>query len=161
MSVFLKFDGIDGESTDDRHKGEIEVTSWTFGMANSDTPQLGGVGARVGKVRFNNLTFVHRFDKSSPTLMMNMATGRRIPTATLTCRKAGEGQHDFLVVILKDVLVTSGDIQGTSEDGDVQERITLAFGRITVDYTYQQPDGSMVPAGQFGWDVTKNAPAVP
>ncbi|EBR8672703.1 type VI secretion system tube protein Hcp, partial [Salmonella enterica subsp. enterica serovar Heidelberg str. CFSAN001902] len=26
--IFLKIDGIDGESMDDKHKNEIEVLSW-------------------------------------------------------------------------------------------------------------------------------------
>ena len=31
VDYFLKIDGIDGESTDDKHKGEIQLESYSFG----------------------------------------------------------------------------------------------------------------------------------
>ncbi len=30
--IFLKIDGIDGESMDDKHKNEIEVLSWRWNI---------------------------------------------------------------------------------------------------------------------------------
>ena len=34
IDVFLKLDGLDGESLDHKHKGEIELASFSFGLAN-------------------------------------------------------------------------------------------------------------------------------
>lgn len=31
VDYFLKIDGIDGESTDNKHKNEIDVLSWSWG----------------------------------------------------------------------------------------------------------------------------------
>ena len=36
-AVFAKYDGIDGESTDAKHKGEIDVLSWSWGMSSEDS----------------------------------------------------------------------------------------------------------------------------
>ena len=33
VDYFLKIDGIDGESTDDKHKGEIQLESYTRGLS--------------------------------------------------------------------------------------------------------------------------------
>jgi type VI secretion system secreted protein Hcp len=35
VDVFLKVDGINGESTDSRHRGEIDVLSWSWRMTSS------------------------------------------------------------------------------------------------------------------------------
>ena len=158
MSVFLKLDDVEGESTHKDHEGEIEVLSWALGLSSSGTTHLGGGGAGTGKVRFNPFSITKKLDRASPVLMLDAASGRRIPTATLTGRKAGEGQKDFLRVTMKEVLITACDVQGTGDDDDVQERLDLSFARISVVYSRQQPDGSMVVASEFGWDVARNSP---
>ena len=35
VDFFLKVDGIEGESQDSKHKGEIEVVSWSWGETNA------------------------------------------------------------------------------------------------------------------------------
>jgi type VI secretion system secreted protein Hcp len=35
-SVFAKYDGVDGESADATHKGEIDVLSWSWGMSSEE-----------------------------------------------------------------------------------------------------------------------------
>ena len=47
-TAHIKFDGIDGESVDKDHKGEIEVQNWSWGVSNASPPAAGG-GSAVGK----------------------------------------------------------------------------------------------------------------
>ena len=43
---YLKIDGIQGESTDKQHPGEIQLESWSFGATNPTIPApVGGSGA--------------------------------------------------------------------------------------------------------------------
>ena len=44
MPVFLKLDGIEGESRDDRHAKEIDVAAWSLGVTNSGSAHGGGGG---------------------------------------------------------------------------------------------------------------------
>ena len=44
VDYFLKIDGVDGESTDDKHKGEIDILSWSWGVQQSGTMAHGGGG---------------------------------------------------------------------------------------------------------------------
>ena len=44
VDYFLKIDGIDGESSDDKHKNEIQVESWSFGETQTGTGAYGGGG---------------------------------------------------------------------------------------------------------------------
>ncbi|EHJ84235.1 putative cytoplasmic protein [Salmonella enterica subsp. enterica serovar Baildon str. R6-199] len=39
--IFLKIDGIDGESMDDKHKNEIEVLSWRWNIHQESTMHAG------------------------------------------------------------------------------------------------------------------------
>ena len=42
VDIFLKLGDIKGESTDDKHKNEIEVLSFSWGIANTEQAELTG-----------------------------------------------------------------------------------------------------------------------
>ena len=86
--IFAKIGDIKGESPDDKHKGEIELLSWSWGVTQSGTMAHGGGGGE-GKANFNDFNFTHHIDKASPVLMKACATGEHIKEATITVRKAG------------------------------------------------------------------------
>ena len=88
--IFAKIGDIKGESFDDKHKGEIEVLSYSWGVSNSGS--IGGGGGGAGKATFNDLSFTHSIDKASPLLLKACATGQHLKEATITHRKAGKGQ---------------------------------------------------------------------
>ena len=74
VDIFLELEGIKGESKDDKHKDQIDVLSWSWGMAQSGTAHMGG-GAGAGKVSVQDLNFTHYIDKSSPILMLHCCNG--------------------------------------------------------------------------------------
>src|SRR6478609_7505490 len=92
---FLKIDGIDGESQDDSHKNEIHLVGFNWGESQEGAADAGG-GATAGKVKMNNFTFTMETNKASPKLFLACANGQAIKEATLTCRKAGESQQEYL-----------------------------------------------------------------
>ena len=57
---------IKGESKDDKHKGEIEVLSWSWGIQGKAS--LGG-GSASGKATIREMKIVKRVDKASTALM--------------------------------------------------------------------------------------------
>ena len=131
FDAFLKLDGIDGESTDQKHKEWIEVLSFHWGVSNTSHASGGGGGA--GKVSFNDFSFVHKLDKATPKLFVSCCTGEHIKDATFTVRdsKGGGkgGQLDYLKIKLENVLVSSVRPAGTSQGGDSTplEEVTLNF----------------------------------
>lgn len=143
VDYFLKIEGVDGESTDEKHKGEIDLESFSWGQSNSGTAGKGG-GSGAGKVVAQDLNFVKKLDKSSPVLMIGCATGVHYKKAVLTTRKAGGGQQDYLAVTMEDVLVTSYQVGG-SANGDVVplEQVSLNFGKLEMSYKEQKADGSL------------------
>src|SRR3954464_481444 len=138
--IFAKIGDIKGESLDSKHKGEIEVLSWSWGLANSGSVGHGG-GGGAGKATFHDLSFTHKIDKASPLLMKGCATGQHLKEATITHRKAGKSQQEFLIIKMNDVIVTSVT-NGESQDSHV-ESVSLAFAKVDLEYKPQKRDGSL------------------
>jgi type VI secretion system secreted protein Hcp len=156
VDYFLKIDGVDGESADDKHAKEIELESWNVGAANAGSFSSGG-GGGSGKVAMADFHFVKRTDKSSATLLTACCTGEHFKSATLVCRKAGKDQQEFLTVVLTSVLVSAFQSGGTaSSDVLPMDQGSLAFGKIEYKYKAQKADGSLDGEVVGGWDVTTN-----
>jgi type VI secretion system secreted protein Hcp len=152
---FLKIDGIKGESQDDKHKDEIHVSSFSFGVTNTGT---GGsnLGSGGGRANVQDLHFTKVVDQASPNLFLACATGKHFDTATVTVRRAGETPQEYLVYDLEEVFVSSISISGHEGGGIAQESCSLNFSKVTLTYTPQNPDGSPGAANPKSYDVKAN-----
>ena len=72
---FLKVDGIAGESTDAKHKDEIDVLAFSWGVSQTGGASSGG-GGGTGKAVFDDLLVVARTSKASPHLWLACAVER-------------------------------------------------------------------------------------
>ena len=106
VDYYLKIDGIKGESLNDKHKDEIDVESFSWGVSQTGSLATGG-GSGAGKAQFQDLQISTNMSKASPLLFKACATGEHIKEATLSGRKAGDGKgsSDYLVIKMNDVLV--------------------------------------------------------
>ena len=95
---------------------------------------------------------MHIYDKASPVLAKNCASGKHFPTVVLTARKAGEGQKDFLKVTMKEVFVTSLAPSGGSE-GDIVESVSASYKDIEFAYKPQDDKGGLGGEVKFGWNT--------
>jgi len=154
IDIFAKLGDIKGESTDSKHKDEIEVLSFSWGISNPASHGASG-GAGAGKATFQDLSIVHRIDKATPSLFAACATGEHLKDATITHRKAGKGQQEFLIVKLNDVLVTSV-AHGGDTSGPASETVTLAFAKVDLEYRPQKADGSLDAGIHFKYDLKAN-----
>jgi type VI secretion system secreted protein Hcp len=153
--IFAKIGDIKGESADDKHKDEIEVLSFSWGVANPVTIGGGGGGAGSGRATFHDLSFTHTIDKASPRLLQACATGTHLKEATITHRKAGKGQQEFLVIKMNDIIITGVSL-GDSSGGGTSENVTLAFAKVDLEYKPQRPDGSLDQGIHFKFDIKAN-----
>ena len=153
VDVFLKLGDIGGESADSAHKGEIDVLSWSWGIMQSGTMAAGG-GGGAGKASFHDLSFMHGFDKASAAIMKACATGEHITEATLTARKAGKGQQEYIILKMTDILVTSVQPSGSSEHP--MESVSMQFAKVDLEYKPQRPDGSLDEGLHFKFDLQGN-----
>jgi type VI secretion system secreted protein Hcp len=155
VDYFLKIDGVEGESTDDKHKGEIDVESWSWGETQSGTSAAGG-GGGAGKVSMQDFHFVMRLNKASPKLMLACATGDHLKSATLVCRKAGGDQQEYMKIVMSDLLVSSYQTGGSSGDVVPIDQISLNFSKIEYEYKPQKADGSLDSPVKTGYDLKLN-----
>jgi type VI secretion system secreted protein Hcp len=159
FDAFLKLDGIPGESTDAKHKDEIEVLSFSWGVSNSGAVAHGG-GGGAGKATFQDFSFMSRLQRSSPKIWLACATGEHIKSAVLTLRKAG-GEitgAEFYKVTLTDVLVSSFQESGSEGGDDVPfDSFSLNYAKIRTDYTLVNQKGSLGGTTSAEFDLSKNA----
>lgn len=156
VDIFAKIGDIKGESQDAKHKDEIEVLSWSWGVSNTAGPGPGG-GGGAGKAAFQELALTHTFDRASTALMLACATGQHIKEATLTQRKPGKGQHEYLIVKMHDLLITS--VQDASSGGEAPfEHVSMSFAKIHIEYKPQKPDGTLDASVHFKYDLKANKP---
>lgn len=155
VDYFLKITGIEGESTDDKHKNEIDVESWSWGETNAGSHSMGR-GGGAGKVSMQDFSFTMRVNKSTPKLMLACATGQHVPEAVLSARKAGGDQQEYLTIKFSDLLVSSYQTGGSAGDIVPVDTISLNFSKIEYEYKPQKPDGTMDSPVKVGYDLKAN-----
>jgi type VI secretion system secreted protein Hcp len=154
---FLRLEGIEGESQDADHSGEIDLNSFAEGVSNAGTYDA-GTGGNTGKAVYSDVLITKNMDKSSPTLRQYCGLGTAIDTATISCNKqAGEKKVEYMKVTLHNVVITgissSGSGGGTSP---ITEALSLNFAAIEYDYTQQSNTGEAMGTTHFGRDIQQN-----
>jgi type VI secretion system secreted protein Hcp len=155
QDIFIKIDGIKGEARDAKHKGEIDVESFSWGVSQTGTMQKGG-GGGAGKVNVQDLTFLHRLDAASPLLLLACCNGQHIKDALLTARKAGEDPVEYLKIKMTDVLITSVTPAGDGAQDHTLESVSLNFAKVEVEFTPQDAKGKPGGPVKMGWDIAEN-----
>jgi type VI secretion system secreted protein Hcp len=157
IDYFLQITGVEGESTDAKHKGWLDVDSWSWGE-NQIPPHGSGTGGGAGKVSMQDLHFTTKVSKASPRLFLACASGEHFKDAKLVARKAGKGQQEFLTWTFSDLLVSSYQTGG-SEAADVLpiDSVSLNFSKIKIEYRAQKADGSLDAPISAGWDQKANS----
>jgi type VI secretion system secreted protein Hcp len=159
VDMFIKFGTVaelKGESKDKTHKDEIDVLAWSWGMSNSGSSHMGG-GQGAGKVNVQDLSLTKYIDKSSAGLQLDCCTGKHIPEATLTVRKAGDKPLEYLVIKLTNLIVTSVSTGGSGGEDRLTENVTLNFEKVNVVYQAQKPDGTGEKGGEYTYNMGENA----
>ena len=156
VDMFLKLAEIPGESRDDKHKGEIEILSFSWGVSQFSGGASGG-GGGAGKADFQDFSFALPVSKASPKLFLACASGQHLAEATLTVRKAGAEQVEFLSYTLSDCLVSSYQEGAAAGADDLPlDSFSLNFAKIEVSYKEQNEKGGLGAETRAGWDLKQN-----
>ena len=134
VDMFIKIDGIDGESTAHKHKGEIEAFSFSWGLTNTGHASGGGGGA--GKVNVQDLSFIAAVSSASPKLMEACCTGQHIRDVTLTFATR-ETKQEYLKIKLSDCLISS--YQTGAGGGSVPtDQVSFNFSSVDIQAANRQ-----------------------
>ena len=138
---------IKGEAGDLKHKGEIDILSWSWAMSSRSAMAAAGPS---GRATLAELKVVKKVDLASTALMSAMRSNELIKKVTLTVRKAGTDPLEYLKIALDNARITHLGLD--TENTEVVERMDFAFQRITVDYTPQANEGGGRGATSFTGD---------
>ena len=146
--IFLRLDGIPGESTDTDHKHEIDVEAVTFNA------KRGG-----GKAKFTPLRIIKVYDASSPKLMQAAASGRHIRSGVLTFRRSADPSDvEFLTYKLSDITVASYQEGGADIDqrtlGSLEDEVGLSAAKVQVTEKTVDADGNAGPVVGASLDLS-------
>jgi type VI secretion system secreted protein Hcp len=155
VDMFLMLDGIKGESADAKHKGEIDIQSFSWGMAQTGSGHRGS-GSGSGKVDVNDVAIVKLIDKASPSLMLACANGKHIPKGKITVRKAGENPLDYLTIDLENILISNYQTSHANVADTPTESFSLNFVKVKLEYWTQTDKGAKGENANFSWDVAQN-----
>jgi type VI secretion system secreted protein Hcp len=152
----LMIDGIKGESSDSKHKDEIEIESFSWGATQQGSFSASG-GGGAGKVSFQDIHFTTRVNKSSPLLLKACATGQHIKKAVLTVRKAGEEQQEYYKITFEDLLISSYQSGGSEGSNALPvDQFSLNFAKIEYAYAPQKADGKLDSPVIFKYDLKQS-----
>lgn len=131
VDAFLKIEGVPGESTDTKHKGEIEVLSFSWGISNTTTIGSATGGAGAGKASVHDISVTKYIDTASPVLFQKVCEGSVSQTADLTLSDRATGLA-FYKLHFEDVFISSVQ-PGTSPGGNsALETLTFNFGSVEI-----------------------------
>jgi type VI secretion system secreted protein Hcp len=158
ISMFLRIEGIKGESRDERHRDEIEVLSFQWGES-SPASQTQGPGGGAGKVEMSAFHLSAASSQASPVLFLACASGRHFKEAVLSlARPVGGRGQDFMVWKLQSVLVSAYRTGGGQADSGPMDEFELSFEQIEVQYQPLDEAGRPGPEVKAGWDLKSNRP---
>jgi len=159
VDMFLKVDDVKGESQDDKHKDEIDVLNWSWGMNQTGTTHT-GAGGGAGKVAVHDISITKYLDKASPNLMLACCNGKHYKEALLTVRKAGENALEYLKLTMKEVIIASVSTGGGGGEDRLSENLTLNFAEYKIEYQPQGTDGKAAGGPvTAAWHIAKNVKA--
>jgi type VI secretion system secreted protein Hcp len=131
---------IQGESTDDRHRGEIVVRGWSCGMHSP--AGAGSSAGPTGRTSFDALRITKRPDSASTKLMAALRDNEILREVVLSVRRPGPQPLDHLVVVGQMGRVVELTLAtGPDPEEPLVESLAFVFARITVEYRAQDETG--------------------
>lgn len=155
VSVFMKLDGIEGESTDEGHKNEIKLNSCSFSAHNSSAYNNASKTVSKGQAMMADIAFTKEADKTSVALFKACASGKVIPKATISFQtNVGDDKKiDFLVYELENVVVNNYNFSAAH---DADESGSLTYAKIRQVYDQRDEKGTSKGKVEGYFDVLLN-----
>lgn len=154
VDMFLKIEGIDGESTaaGGGHGDWIEIDSFSWGASRPSTAT--GRTRGGSRTSFSDMSVVKKVDAASPNLYLACASGKRLPSAVLEVRKPGT-RMSYYTIRMYDVRISSVSVSSSEGSAEPVEEVTLSYGKISWEYV--PPDAAGRGARfEATWDLAAN-----
>ncbi len=152
-NLFIKFNGIDGESTTIDHPKWSSILSVDWGI--SVAKATGGGGGGTSKPIFDNLVWNQVLDKSFPPLVNDTATGKTLKNAVVDFTADIHGRNQtYFEMEFKDVSLTSLKLSGKSGESTMFTG-SFAYDFIKMTYTAFDEEGDITGQTSAKYDLSK------
>ena len=157
LDLFVKVDGIPGESQDKFHKDWIEAVDYGDGILVTTTSG----GRSASKPSFDPIKIGKAIDMASPKLRLVAASGTHIKQVVLEFVKNDESRGVLWKIELSDVViaeVSAGANASSSGELDLREVVAFSFRKIQWTYYVYDSSGKQKGTVKAGWDLGTNKP---
>lgn len=158
-NMYIKFDGVDGESEDKNHAQWIEILNWSHGFSQPSSPVRASSGSTVEKANHSSLNFTKYMDIATKDLLQACWNGKQYPKVDIECFRS-DGTDDnaikYLMINMEQVVISNYSFSGGGGDIPI-ENLSLSYGKIT--YTYdskKKDDGAAAGAKVVSHDLKTN-----
>lgn len=157
--MFLKLEGITGESEDSAHADWIEIISWSHSFSQPTSAVRSSSGATVEKANHSDLSITKYIDNATDAILTYCWNGNMIPTANIECFRADAESNTpikYLLIEMEQVVVSNYSI--SAGGGDIpMENVSLSYGKVTYTYTQQKKaDGTGGSQKPVSHDLVQN-----
>jgi type VI secretion system secreted protein Hcp len=146
---------INGGSNKDGHQNEIEVLSYSQGMA-SCAPNFNGGGGQACKPSIGSLTLMMRLSPGLNQLKYFLLTGLHLVSGDFVFEKPGnDNSFVYYRIRMEDIAVVS--IQESSSGSETPTiSVELAASKIAWAIYTQDPTGNTTPPTKLGYNLATN-----
>lgn len=151
---YIKLEGIDGESGDDKHK------NWTgfgnIGIQTANPASIDGVSGLTAGTPVIDLIFIaFELEKAHIAMRKYLLQGKHIKTVTIEVMKRGEAiDIVWQKILLSQSLIVHSTVSLSRNSGYCQ--IGIDYQQYEETYTGQKPDGTADAATHHGYDRYAN-----
>ena len=140
MGLYIKADGIEGESTDSSHKSWILADSASLPVFRSIPSGAVDQQRTKGETQLGDISVVRQLDKSSPKLFEAVASGKFNKKVTLEFTTQTGGKNEtYLKMDLENVIFSGYSVSGNSS-GDPMPSESVSMNATKITYTYTEFD---------------------
>jgi type VI secretion system secreted protein Hcp len=156
MGIYLQYQGIDGNSIDQKHKDWIDCQSCSFSITRDIRLSVGtGVSRESTTPNIGDFHLTKQWDAASVPLMKAAASKSDGVPATLEFTKTGSGSIVYMIVKLKKCLISHWSM--TTTGGNPDESLSLNATEFEITHkTYDQENKNVIKTQNAGFNVLEN-----
>ena len=154
VDLFMKIDGIEGESTDANHMRWIEILSYSHGVSQPGDA-LSGATRRRGAAEFADFIVTKELDKASPKLNEHCCKGKVYAKVEVEVCLAAGPKSTIMAYELRNCLVRSVSVSCLTEGGMPAEMVSFTCEEIKWVYDEIDSMGKSKGKVEATWKVEK------
>jgi len=159
MSIFMNYEGIKGESSDQGHKDWIDIDSWGWDVEREITSNSSTRGDRESSnAVLSSLRITKKMDSATNKLFLESCCGKgKKAILHLTKTGSGSGADVYMEYTLENAIVSGYEVDGDVDDTErPTETILISFTAIESRYTPYNDDGTPASPDAVGFDTATN-----